>query len=287
MDKTIFFSLFPLLFLFLLTVKAQGDDEDSVFDEGFMPEEDIGGGWFEEDDGENLEGEGFLALRSEKSGRVVVNVDSFGAVGDGISDDTLAFRRAWDTACSTNRAVLLVPEGRKYLVNATRFRGPCTDKLIIQISGTIIAPSEPKEWDPKNPKVWLVFSMLDGVTFQGGGEFYGSGKKWWETSCKKLKTSDCRSGAAPTALTIDSSSRITVKNLSLKDSQQIHFTISRSDSVRVSRLLIQAPSDSPNTDGIHISDTTDIVVQNSKIGTGAHPSNLHEPKPMIHVLARL
>ncbi|XP_058087244.1 probable polygalacturonase At1g80170 isoform X2 [Magnolia sinica] len=171
-------------------------------------------------------------------------------------------------ACAIDKSVFLVPEGRRYLVNATRFRGPCADSFIIQIAGTIIAPSEPMDWDPKNPTVWLVFSKLKGVIFQGGGIFNGSGTKWWATSCKKLKTKECRSRAAPTALTIDSSSAIRVRNLKLQDSQQIHFAISRSDSVRVSEILIEAPSDSPNTDGIHISDTTNIVVQNCKIGSG-------------------
>lgn len=44
-----------------------------------------------------------------------------------------AFVDAWKQACSTPKAVLLVPEGRRYLVNATRFRGPCADKIVIQV----------------------------------------------------------------------------------------------------------------------------------------------------------
>lgn len=45
-----------------------------------------------------------------------------------------AFLKAWETACATPKAVLLVPPGRHYLVNATRFKGPCSDKLVIQVS---------------------------------------------------------------------------------------------------------------------------------------------------------
>ncbi|KAL5550446.1 hypothetical protein UlMin_000622, partial [Ulmus minor] len=62
---------------------------------------------------------------SEHGSKVLVNVDSFGAVGDGVSDDT----QAWDMACNSKKAVLLVPQGRRYLVNATKFQGPCADKL--------------------------------------------------------------------------------------------------------------------------------------------------------------
>ncbi|KAL5826754.1 hypothetical protein ACOSQ3_018595 [Xanthoceras sorbifolium] len=203
---------------------------------------------------------------SERGGKVLVNVDSFGAVGDGVSDDTQAFVNAWSTACSTAKSVFLVPPGRCYLVNATRFKGPCADKLVIQIDGTIVAPDEPNNWDPKLPRNWLDFSKLNGVLFQGHGIIDGSGSKWWASSCKKNKSNPCR--GAPTALTIDSSSAVKVKGLTIQNSQQMNFVISRSQSVRVSEVLVSAPGDSPNTDGIHITDSTNVVLQDTKIGTG-------------------
>ncbi|KAJ7953599.1 Pectin lyase-like superfamily protein [Quillaja saponaria] len=206
------------------------------------------------------------AWKSERGGKVLVNVDSFGAVGDGVSVDTQAFQKAWDTACSTPKSVLLVPQGQRYLVNATKFKGPCADNLIIQIDGTIVAPDEPKDWDPTLPRNWLHFSKLDGVLFQGNGVIDGSGSKWWASSCKKNKSNPCR--AAPTALTIDSSSAINVKGITIQNSQQMHFVISKSNSVRVNGVKVSAPGDSPNTDGIHITSSTDVVLQDCKIGTG-------------------
>ncbi|KAL3501172.1 hypothetical protein ACH5RR_035621 [Cinchona calisaya] len=196
---------------------------------------------------------------SERGNKVLVNVDSFGAVGDGVADDTKAFVSAWNQACSTPKSVFLVPLGRRYLVNATRFRGPCADKLVIQIEGTIVAPDEPKSWDPKNPRVWLGFYNLSKVLFQGSGVIDGSGSKWWAASCKKNKSN---------ALTIDSSSAVRVKGLTIQNSQQMHFVISRSDSVRVTGIKVSAPEDSPNTDGIHITESTNVLLQNCKIGTG-------------------
>ncbi|CAH1450784.1 unnamed protein product [Lactuca virosa] len=38
----------------------------------------------------------------ERGVRVLMNVDSFGAVGDGVSDDTEAFGYAWKEACFTD-----------------------------------------------------------------------------------------------------------------------------------------------------------------------------------------
>ncbi|XP_057793660.1 probable polygalacturonase At1g80170 [Salvia miltiorrhiza] len=209
----------------------------------------------------------------------VSNVDSFGAVGDGVSDDTKAFVDAWKKACSTRGSIFLVPKGQRYLVNATKFKGPCAGKLTIQIEGSMIAPDDPETWDPDYPRMWLGFYNLSNVSFQGKGVIDGSGSKWWAASCKRNKSNPCR--GAPTALTIDSSSSVRVKDLTVRNGQQMNFVIGRSESVRVSGVTVWAPGDSPNTDGIHITASTDVVLHNCIIGTGddcisivSHSSNI-------------
>ncbi|KAG5390577.1 hypothetical protein IGI04_032118 [Brassica rapa subsp. trilocularis] len=206
------------------------------------------------------------SFTSRSSGKNLVNVDTFGAAGDGISDDTQAFVSAWNKACGMPKSVLLVPQGRTYLVNATKFNGPCETKLVIQIDGKIVAPDEPSNWDPKFQRIWLEFSKLKGVVFQGNGVIDGSGSKWWAASCKKNKSNPCKS--APTALTIESSSGVKVTGLTIQNSQQMNFIIARSNSVRVSKVMVSSPGDSPNTDGIHITGSTNVVLQDCKIGTG-------------------
>ncbi|KAL9382926.1 hypothetical protein Peur_023249 [Populus x canadensis] len=257
MDKLFIITLLGLLIL------VNGVAENLVYNNFAMLEELES---FEIDDEDDVELFDIPSWSSERGGKVLVNVDSFGAVGDGISDDTQAFVKAWGTACAIPKSVFLVPSGRRYLVNATRFKGPCEDKLIIQIDGTIVAPDEPKNWDPDLARLWLDFSKLNGVLFQGNGVIDGSGSKWWASSCKKNKSNPCR--GAPTALTIDSSSAVKVKGLTIKNSQQMNFVISKSASVRISKVTVSSPGDSPNTDGIHITQSTNVVLQDCKIGTG-------------------
>ncbi|KAK9751049.1 hypothetical protein RND81_02G237900 [Saponaria officinalis] len=218
---------------------------------------------------EDDEDDGIEAVEMSSSWRgkrCVVNVDSFGAVGDGISDDTQAFIGAWNKACSMQKSVLLVPKRRRYVVNATIFNGPCVGKLIVKIEGTIIAPAKIKEWDPKLTRIWLAYNNLTSVVFKGNGVIDGSGAPWWAASCKRNKSLPCTK--APTSLTIDNSSDIHVRDLTIRNSQQFHFTISRSHSVSVSNVLVTAPADSPNTDGIHILNSTKVVLKKCKIGTG-------------------
>lgn len=56
----------------------------------------------------------------------VYDVRSFGAVGDGDSDETQAFKLAWDTACRTEEpSILVVPRGHTFMIQSTIFTGPC------------------------------------------------------------------------------------------------------------------------------------------------------------------
>ncbi|CAI0434671.1 unnamed protein product [Linum tenue] len=118
----------------------------------------------------------------------------------------------------------------------------------MQIDGTIVAPDEPASWDPNYARLWLHFSKLNGIIFQGNGVIDGSGSKWW--------------------VTIDSSTGVKVKGITVQNSQQMNFVITRCNSVRISDVIISSPGDSPNTDGIHITESTNVVLQDSKIGTG-------------------
>ncbi|KAL5723819.1 hypothetical protein ACHQM5_007166 [Ranunculus cassubicifolius] len=252
-----------LILLLIVLVISHGLADKNLYDEMFMPDEFEG-----LHTGDELEEE-FLETphwTSQHSSKLLVNVDGFGAIGDGVADDTQAFLKAWDKACNASKAVLLVPEKRRYLLKPATFKGPCADRLIIQIDGTIVAPDDPENWDPENPRTWLRFTKLNGVSFQGAGVIDGSGKKWWDSSCKRNKSNPCRE--APTALTIQSSSAVRVKGLTIRNSQQMHFVISSSDSVRVLNVKVSAPETSPNTDGIHITKSTNVVLQDCKIGTG-------------------
>jgi len=76
----------------------------------------------------------------------------------------------------------------------------------------------------------------------------------------------CR--GAPTAVTIDSCRGVRVRGLRVQNAQQMHVTVSRSRGVRVAGLRIDAPEDSPNTDGIHVAESTAVTIQRCRIGTG-------------------
>ncbi|XVE61146.1 hypothetical protein DITRI_Ditri06bG0016600 [Diplodiscus trichospermus] len=196
---------------------------------------------------------------------ILVDVDDFGATSDG-ADDTEAFEKAWKEACSSKAAVVLeVPKEKSYLLKPIRFSGPCNSNLTIQIHGTIEASDDMSDYKQDN-RHWLIFDSVDNLLIEGGGNINGNGKIWWQNSCKINQDHPCKD--APTALTFYKSKNLIVRNLNIQDAQQIHVSFDTCTNVQASGLTVRAPEKSPNTDGIHITNTQNIQITKSVIGTG-------------------
>ncbi|XP_058075590.1 polygalacturonase-like [Magnolia sinica] len=208
----------------------------------------------------------FDQVGSPESSATVVNVKDFGAKGDG-TDDTKAFEKAWQKACSSSApSVLVVPAKKNYLLKPITFSGPCRSSITVMILGTIEAPSDPSDWDQLDRTRWLLFQKVQNLRVQGGGTINGNGEMWWKNSCKINKALPCKN--APTALTFYSCKNLILNDLKIKDSQQIQVSFESCVNVLASNLMVTAPETSPNTDGIHITNTQNIQIMNSVIRTG-------------------
>ncbi|XP_042514364.1 polygalacturonase [Macadamia integrifolia] len=194
----------------------------------------------------------------------VVNVDDYGAKGDG-RDDTEAFKKAWKVACSSSSGVLVVPQNKNYLLKPITFSGPCKSDLTMMVYGTIEASDNRADYE-SDPQHWLVFENIQNLIVEGGGTINGNGNIWWQNSCKVNKNLPCKS--APTALTFLECKNLVVRNLKIKDSQQIHVEFQNCVTVQALNLMITAPENSPNTDGIHVTGTQNILIKSCVIKTG-------------------
>jgi len=56
--------------------------------------------------------------------------------------------------------------------------------------------------------------------------------------------------------------------ISSLDSKMFHFLVFKCENFEISNIRVTAPENSPNTDGIHISESTNVHVTGSTIGTG-------------------
>lgn len=70
-----------------------------------------------------------------------------------------------------------------------------------------------------------------------------------------------------------------MEELEVRDSMQMHVAIAYSWNVVVSKLFITAPGWSPNTDGIHVSNSREVSISKCTISTGTYPSYVQEVDP--------
>ncbi|KAJ8748788.1 hypothetical protein K2173_011343 [Erythroxylum novogranatense] len=194
-----------------------------------------------------------------------VNVDEFGAKADG-SDDSEAFKKAWNKGCSSSGdVVIIVPKNRMYTLKPVTFSGPCKSRIIFKIHGTIKASAKTADY-ARDRSHWIVFQNVENFRVKGGGTINGSGKIWWKNSCKINESLPCI--GAPTAVTFDECKNLIVSNLKFLNAQQMHLSFEKCLNVRALNLLVIAPEKSPNTDGIHVTGTQNIRIQNCVIRTG-------------------
>ncbi|KAK7271094.1 hypothetical protein RJT34_26714 [Clitoria ternatea] len=196
------------------------------------------------------------------------NVIDYGATGDGQIDDSQAFVKAWEDVCDTSygNPTLLIPEEKIFLLQPVSFRGPCKSAIInIELKGSIVAPSimEGWKWATNKRHTWILFSHIRGLVMHGGGQIDGQGAPWW--NCYS-NTNHCED--RPTALRFHDCENLMLRGLTSINSPKNHISLNKCNGAIVSELHIIAPHDSPNTDGIDISKSFNILINNSKMETG-------------------
>ncbi|XP_038905486.1 polygalacturonase At1g48100 [Benincasa hispida] len=212
-----------------------------------------------------------------KSGSGNFNVLDFGAKGDGKADDTKAFQSAWQSACNAEGSTVEVPSGSEFLVGPISFSGPnCQPNIVFQLDGKIIAPTSPSVWGSSLLQ-WIEFTKLKGITVKGTGTIDGQGSVWWNDSptydptdenLDKESSSGKLPSTKPTALRFYGSDGVIVSGITIQNSQQAHLKFDSCTSVQVSSLTISSPGDSPNTDGIHLQNSQNVIISHSNLACG-------------------
>ncbi|RAL44220.1 hypothetical protein DM860_016466 [Cuscuta australis] len=220
---------------------------------------------------------GLLSWRSSCQSVIIgsessLNVLDYGAIGDGITDDSRAFLSAWKDACSWSgdtRLLFTIPQNYNFLLYPITFRGPCNSQNVhFLIMGTIVAPKSPSIWAERDESQWIAFQDIIGLQVYGPGKIDGNGKAWWDQSCRDHPNLEGCKDLAPTALKLISCNGGSLSNMKFTNSPQSHVLLLGCNGFRVDNLKIESPRDSPNTDGIHIHSSHHITITNSNISSG-------------------
>ncbi|KAI4340252.1 hypothetical protein MLD38_025111 [Melastoma candidum] len=196
-------------------------------------------------------------------GFTVFDVTQFGAQTDEDTDNAIFFIRAWNAACKSGKpAKLLIPSGT-FISSPVVFQGPCnnTVPMEVEIRGTIQASSDLSSYVSDQ---WFGFELIEGLNLRGG-IFDGQGNNVWAMAgcvpgepCQHL----------PISLKFSKSKNVYVEGVTSLNSMGFHFAVLMVSNFTGYRLKISASGDSPNTDGIHISSSSNINITGSSIATG-------------------
>ncbi|KAI4376310.1 hypothetical protein MLD38_014090 [Melastoma candidum] len=205
-------------------------------------------------------------------GNATLNVINFGAKGDGLADDARAFLLAWDAACRYNKSSpapsLLIPEGHSFLVSPLLFRGPCSPSRInFQIYGTVMAPTDKAAWKDCAVDSWIVFQGVSNLVVSGSGALNARGSLWWDINGTNPADYSTRC-TMPKALEFIGVTNLQLSGLLHRDSPRAHIRLEDTTNATLSNLTIYAPGNSPNTDGIVLSQSKHVDIFDCVIKTG-------------------
>ncbi|XP_073281377.1 polygalacturonase At1g48100-like [Primulina huaijiensis] len=217
---------------------------------------------------------------SGSSNSTTFSVLNYGAKGNGIADDTNAFAAAWTDACKVQGSVMLVPSGSVFFVKPISFSGPsCQSNIVFQLDGKIIAPTDPEPWG-SGLLQWMQFTKLNKITIRGNGIIDGQGSAWWNNKKSvsvvinkniikfKMQNTGRMPSTRPTALRFYGSRDVTVTGITIQNSQQTHLKFDSCIGVQVFGISISSPGDSPNTDGIHLQNSQNVVIHTASVACG-------------------
>ncbi|XP_020571789.1 polygalacturonase At1g48100 isoform X2 [Phalaenopsis equestris] len=216
-------------------------------------------------------------------GRIFSILD-FGAKGDGVSDDSMALLAAWKAACTVPEATIEIPSNFIFLIKPITLQGPCKSNLVLKIDGTLLAPSNTSTWSKSTRYQWLNLKWLSSLIIQGSGTLDGQGSSWWNLTENTLKqTEHSISEMRPTILRFYQSCNLVVRDIQIINSPLCHLKFDNSRRVLVMNITISSPEDSPNTDGIHLQNSTGVEIRHSIIGCGREKKTPLQQTQMIPI----
>ena len=209
----------------------------------------------------------------------IITVTAFGAVGDGVTTNTLAISNAVAHAAAGG-ATNGLSGGTVEFPAGVYVSGPLTLKSGVNLqldAGAILRMlpfgQYPMTWFTNGTDVYFTAnnfisgSSLHDIEISGPGAIDGQGLPWWPWA-------NTNGAVRPIMIYLDNCDRQLIENVTLSNSPMFHISISgsRAGNTTVQGVTVLAPSStanppSHNTDACDV-DGTNILVQNCNISTG-------------------
>ncbi|WP_373232965.1 glycoside hydrolase family 28 protein [Cohnella sp.] len=231
-------------------------------------------------------------------------ITSFGAVGDGQTDNTIAIRSAIESCAASCGGTVYVPAG-------TYATGPIelvSGMTLYLETGAVLRFSNRFELYPPTFTRWSGYECygyhpllygrnLERISIKGEGVIDGQGQAWWDAygQLKQKESSTPKSPyreqlmqlneslyssidstfaewetqlLRPPLLQLMDCKGVTLEGVTLQNSPFWNTHLVYCDEVKVSRVTFRNPSDTPNGDGLDVDSCTNVSISDCQFDVG-------------------
>ncbi len=183
-----------------------------------------------------------------------LEVTSFGAKNDGITDNTKAVQAAIDACANAGGGTVVVPAGN-YLCGPIKLASHIN--LHVDSGATLIMlPLDSYPGGSSAPEDFISGRNLQNIAISGAGTIEGQGNAWWPLA----KTPGAK---RPMMVSLSHCDRVLIEQLTLKDSPMFHIGIgAKFSNVTVQGVTIRAPASNDPVNPSHNTDACDVSGSN-------------------------
>jgi polygalacturonase/PKD repeat protein len=189
------------------------------------------------------------------------NVLSYGAYGNGVSNNATAIQNAINAANTAGGGTVEIPANGTL---STYLCGPLTmlSSVNLQIDTNAMLQMLPySTWEPAHGSTTFILgngSSLHDMEITGGGTIDGQGGSgWWTCGCSR-----------PDFIEFEHIQRVLIQGVTLQNPPTFHIMVHNSNgNLTIQNITINTPSTSPNTDGIDLA-STNVLIRNCYISDG-------------------
>lgn len=220
----------------------------------------------------------FIVLSCNQSEKTL-NILDFGAVNDAKSINTSSIQEAIDKAHKIGGATVIIPKGI-FLTGTLFLKENVT--LRLEQGAILLGSTNINDYTPltkghnkdRQPYHLIVADNVENITIEGKGTIDGNGESFWQDYEKDKKGNMiiprwimAKEKKISPLIEITKCKNVTIKDVTIKTGGGWNVHLHNSMLVRVDGINIINNLYSPNSDGIDITGSTDVMISNCYIKT--------------------
>lgn len=207
---------------------------------------------------------------------------AYGAIGDGQTLNTEAFKNAIAAVEQAGGGKLVVPKGvfrtlpfvlcsnlDLHLEEGSVIQAPDTFEALGLPDPSTLKSQEEVAAKVKTPAPLISGKDLHDLAITGTGVIDGSGAHWWAWSERAERAQPGRLVyGRPNLVAITDCVRLHIADITLVNSSKFHLVPRNVTDLTIERVKVRAPFDAPNTDAIDPGPVTNALIRDCDIDTG-------------------